>query len=82
MSNRPPDEIKQLMAGNPGRLKANLQKFWRQTAEDLIAAGVSAELVADSLLSAAIFHQIKVRGQEHASRFLRNMADLQEGPKK
>ena len=82
MTNGPPEEIRQLAAGSPVRFKENLQKFWQQSAHDFVAAGLSPELVADSLLLAAMAYQIKVKGEHSALRFLRLTADLLEGQKK
>lgn len=68
-------EIVKLMGENREALQANLSDLWRRNAEDLIAAGLPAGEVVETMITVAMVQGMKVSGATVMANYLRSCAD-------
>jgi hypothetical protein len=71
-------EIVQLMRDNRSTLESNLNRFWRENAEDLVAAGFSKHEVVESMIVVAMAQCMKLAGATPTAAYLRRCADVFE----
>lgn len=69
-------EIVKMLTENRELVVDNLNEVWRANAEDLIAAGIDAKEVAETMLCVSLTQGMKAHGPARMAEALRNQATL------
>ena len=68
-------QIRQMIGDNKEHIASRLSDFWRRWAEDLIAAGIPANEVTETMVAVAVVQVMKVHGSTRTAESFRRMAD-------
>jgi len=68
-------EVVRMVRENQTDIAANLNDFWRRWVQDLIAGGVPAADVVETMVSVAGAQVMRTRGATYAAQSFRQMAE-------